>query len=410
MELVRYALGQVTATVAGSGASDSGSASMGSAASDEEATELAARGHVSASGSVASKTEVRFLSLNMFMRPPGVSTKGANDCKEERLDLFVSDHADNYDVICLQEIFGTWTSRRRRLRAQVQKHGLLYSTYSRMPRCFTTLPPKFSDGGLLILSRFPIVETRFHLFTAGADVDKFAAKGVLYARLDVHGRHMHVFTSHLQASYFYEADKGTSAARKQQVREMKEFVRDMTSGEGGEGPIVVAGDFNIDRFAAELDEYDVLLDTLQAVTREDPASGVKTCMVDSMAGRHESTIVPSEWHASTGTSIRSAFVRQHAEDYEDARVLASLEEGGVQSDDNGRQLVAVTTNEPRTVFCKRVEGDSFWIDTCLDYIFYEKGNGLDVVQQASVQPLPVGPKHSFVQMSDHHSVQITFRL
>ena len=85
---------------------------------------------------------------------------------------------------------------------------------------------KFLDGGLLILSKQPIIEqdsaenhspktirnpslnlSRLPLqdsivFTAGSQIDAWAAKGVIYAKIQVgsnEDRYIHVFNTHLQA-------------------------------------------------------------------------------------------------------------------------------------------------------------------------------------------------------------------
>lgn len=71
------------------------------------------------------------------------------------------------------------------------------------------------DGGLMIVSRLPIVETDFYCYPNGIHADALAAKGVLYAKIDASSRffennlecgpdnkkYIHVFCTHLQASY-----------------------------------------------------------------------------------------------------------------------------------------------------------------------------------------------------------------
>ncbi len=56
------------------------------------------------------------------------------------------------------------------------------------------------DGGLLIVSRFPIVETRFEKFNCKIPsllADGFVAKGLLYAKLDLGQKRMlHLFNTH----------------------------------------------------------------------------------------------------------------------------------------------------------------------------------------------------------------------
>ena len=60
------------------------------------------------------------------------------------------------------------------------------------------------DGGLLIVSRYPIVETRFEKFNCKIPsllADGFVAKGLLYAKLDLGQKRMlHLFNTHTQAT------------------------------------------------------------------------------------------------------------------------------------------------------------------------------------------------------------------
>ena len=53
---------------------------------------------------------IRLLTYNIFLRPPPIKTN-ENDWKDERLNLFIEELI-NFDVVCLQEMFGTWTNRR----------------------------------------------------------------------------------------------------------------------------------------------------------------------------------------------------------------------------------------------------------------------------------------------------------
>ena len=60
------------------------------------------------------------------------------------------------------------------------------------------------DGALLIISRYPIVDSDFHIFDYPACLaDAFAKKGLLYAKIDlssIGGSHLHMFNTHLQST------------------------------------------------------------------------------------------------------------------------------------------------------------------------------------------------------------------
>jgi hypothetical protein len=60
---------------------------------------------------------------------------------------------------------------------------------------------KLIDGGLLILSRFPITERAQFAYTQGSGSDGVCSKGVLYARIQLSTDPkdaIHTFTTHTQ--------------------------------------------------------------------------------------------------------------------------------------------------------------------------------------------------------------------
>jgi len=91
---------------------------------------------------------------------------------------------------------------------------------------------------------------RFVEFDDCASVDCWAGKGAGYVRTDLSGRPLHLFFSHMQASYGSHDDaarRKTIAARKSQRAQMASFM-DAVAGEGllrGENSLVV-GDLNVD--------------------------------------------------------------------------------------------------------------------------------------------------------------------
>lgn len=87
------------------------------------------------------------------MRPPFIKTN-SSDYKEDRLREFVK-RMDAFDIICFQEVFTMLNNRKERLIAYGMKAGFKYYAVCDQPTLFSGY---FTDGGLLILSRFPILE------------------------------------------------------------------------------------------------------------------------------------------------------------------------------------------------------------------------------------------------------------
>ena len=61
-----------------------------------------------------------------------------------------------------------------------KKCGFLYHAETEHPSLFSKF---YTDSGLLILSRFPIVEQDFYRYPCGVLSDSVTDKGVLYAKI-----------------------------------------------------------------------------------------------------------------------------------------------------------------------------------------------------------------------------------
>ncbi|KAJ1651656.1 hypothetical protein IWQ61_007831 [Dispira simplex] len=186
----------------------------------------------------------RMLTLNMFMRPPGIRSH-SSDYKDERLRYLIDELLPRYDIITLQEMFAFMSTRRRRLIRAAEKQGFHY---------WITSPPKSLwdlsiDGGLLILSRYPIVEMDSVQYPRGEYSDWLASKGALFAKIALNpASHMYLFTSHTQASYgrVTPLEAPSVQIRFDQFRILHEFISSKTSQRLPGEPVVLQGDLNVD--------------------------------------------------------------------------------------------------------------------------------------------------------------------
>jgi hypothetical protein len=200
--------------------------------------------------------DISILTLNLFLRPPGVRTN-ASDFKDLRASLFVDSVISSFDIICLQEVFETFSSRKNFIKTEAAKKGFIYTHQGPRPSPFRGT---FIDSGLLILSRFPILECDHVTYSIGIDVDKLSAKGAIYVKVNVYGRVVHVFTTHLQASYGttdYSQFAMYRLARRSQLREMKKFIDSKVKNNSELA--IIAGDFNMDgREAVKQPKFEVI--------------------------------------------------------------------------------------------------------------------------------------------------------
>lgn len=97
----------------------------------------------------------------------------------------------------------------------------------------------------MIISKYPIEATRELVFDKGVASDGFVTKGVLYAKVKVGISYVHVFNTHMQASYGYEFKENDPYAliRRKQIREVAAFIAKIALDD--HHPIIAMGDFNV---------------------------------------------------------------------------------------------------------------------------------------------------------------------
>ncbi len=78
----------------------------------------------------------------------GIKTN-ESDHKDDRLNYFIKHILPQFDILCLQEVFGTFSSRKEKLMKSALKAGFFVES-SPDPSFFSTY---LIDGGLVVLSR-----------------------------------------------------------------------------------------------------------------------------------------------------------------------------------------------------------------------------------------------------------------
>ena len=337
---------------------------------------------------------IRLLSYNTFLRPPPVGS--STDYKDARSKKMVEETIADFDIVCLQELFGSYTSRREKFIANAKRlHKFEYHSKCPIPSlicsCFTAGGFKVIDGGLVTLSKHNIVEEKFVAFTRGCESDKLAKKGVLYSKVLVGQESgtpafLNVFSTHTQASYTFTADDASSQVKKSQVDELCSFVSSVFDEKKLSGPVIITGDFNINTLVNEghdgvvQSEYQHLTSSLEKTFGELKAGAVTDVFFEAYGGEHVSTTCPYEWQKNGQTEVRSAMF--------------------LESED--------------------VPGDTeatFWASQRLDYCFLVNPSNESkssctssaVVRSCKVEPF-LTPAEPYRQLSDHNALVFEFDL
>ena len=88
-----------------------------------------------ASSTTSKGKGIRLLTYNFFLRPPPFCT-GGEDWKTERLEYFIKEYLDDYDVICFQECYNLIHDRIRILIEKAKEAGFAYHATAPAPSFF----------------------------------------------------------------------------------------------------------------------------------------------------------------------------------------------------------------------------------------------------------------------------------
>lgn len=189
---------------------------------------------------IFNRSYIKLLTYNLFLRPPLIKTN-QDDYKNERLALFC-DHLNDYDIICIQELFETLNQRKHDLIRHATQKGFFFFIESPMPEVFDSF---VVDAGILIFSRFPIKNWTFRPFPHGVYADGLSQKGFLYAQIEVKTNIIHLITTHLQADDTHY--NICNEIRLDQLKIINHFISNHLKKHYYKGDkIILAGDFNVD--------------------------------------------------------------------------------------------------------------------------------------------------------------------
>ena len=160
------------------------------------------------------KTSFNVLQYNVQLDPTIFINNGAAKRASIIPGVLKKVNKGNIDVIVLCEAFEDTITKK--LTNGLKKQGWKHKTEV-LPARFG----KFKNGGVMIASKWPIVETKFHVYESSKGADGLVAKGVVYSKIKKRGKIFHVFGTHLQAWDEPSAKK----IRTKQIRELQKFTK-----------------------------------------------------------------------------------------------------------------------------------------------------------------------------------------
>jgi len=343
-------------------------------------------------------SEINVLSFNIFVRPPLINNNG-DDYKDERIEEFFK-VAHKYDVICLQEMFNAYSSRRELFLEKAYQAGFCH--YAAAPKP-ATLSYHFIDAGLIVLSRYPIETSEFCALPPGHGVDYFVQKGILYAKIRIGDAALHVYNTHGQANYDPNPMKAF-LIRTEQLLTFQKFIQSTLAKNlyAEEDMALLMGDYNVDSRSKHRFQSRALSDT--------PGLRGLGCLTKMTTfGEYD--------------ALLSVLSNSHEDEIEDL-LFKDLGEHAITFGDS----VVINDNEVLPLETVLTTKKDWGTNQCLDYMFRfvpkslvqepftpdkirpRSGDKLRVVDgTARVEKFLVAGQ-VFDQLSDHYGVQVTISL
>ena len=231
-----------------------------------------------------------------------------HDWRAQHIPEFLS----GYDVVVLQEAF-----------SEPHRNTILSALSEEYPYNSGILgEDEFLsfNGGVIILSRWPILRTNQTVFEGCEGSDCMVKKGAVYVALQKHSRAFNIFGLHFQAQKEYRK------SRVAQFPQLKAFIdrQNIPSSE----PVFVAGDFNVDYFSGEADgEFANLLDTVKialpvGTIRPSYDQKTNTLVQDAVSERLDYVMHSQKHLLPTAARNEVLYFRKQGEDLSDHHAVA----------------------------------------------------------------------------------------
>lgn len=204
---------------------------------------------------------LRVVATNVMMLPPPLDSYD----NAQRAELIAkADYLDGADIVVLSEAFDNGPS-------EALKNGLA----ARFPYQTPVLGRSrdgwdatlglyrdlwIEDGGVTVLSRWPIKRKVQYVYDPGCGADFLSQKGFVYVQVAAPGKTVHLVGTHVQADDQFCAGQA-AGVRKAQFTAIDAFL-DQVNIPAGE-QVLVAGDLNVDKDSAEYTTMIGALDTVE---------------------------------------------------------------------------------------------------------------------------------------------------
>lgn len=224
---------------------------------------LAACGLGAATGAEAAyPNDLRLLSHNVYMLSTNLYP---NWGQNQRAGMIANaSYMKNQDVVILNEAFDNTASTTllqglsSQYPYQTPVLGRSTSGWNETLGAYSSATPE--DGGVAIVSRWPIVEKVQYVYADGCGADAMSNKGFVYAKINRNGEYYHVIGTHVQAEDSSCGSGEAKGIRIQQFQAIADFVRERNIP--ANEVVFIGGDMNVNRHNSY--EYQYMMSALNA--------------------------------------------------------------------------------------------------------------------------------------------------
>ncbi|MFC7303563.1 sphingomyelin phosphodiesterase [Streptomyces monticola] len=203
------------------------------------------------SGAAQQAQNLKVLTYNAFLFSKSLYPNWGQDHRAAEIPK--TSFFQGQDVVVLQEAFDNSSSDALKKQAagayphQTPVVGRSKDGWDATGGNFSATTPE--DGGVTLLSKWPIVRKEQYVFPDACGSDWYSNKGFVYAVLDVNGKKVHVVGTHTQSTDPGCGDGESVRTRSLQFKAIDAFLdaKNIPASE----QVLVAGDFNVDSHSAE---------------------------------------------------------------------------------------------------------------------------------------------------------------
>ncbi|KAF9926770.1 hypothetical protein BGZ67_007959 [Mortierella alpina] len=208
-----------------------------------------------------------------------------------------SDYIRNHDVVVFQECFDSDPCGMLRdgLRAQ-----------------------SVENGGVLILSKWPMIQMHQFIYKGACGADWFSNKGFAYVILDYQGTKIHVFGTHMQSDDSSCSSGQAARYRAEALDAWRSYINSRNVPEGE--LVIMAGDFNIKRDTTEFNSLLTRLDAAQPTaynghpwTWDTQANEIAHYNYPNDPSEYIDFVLTDKKHAAVKSSVQTAIKVQSSE-------------------------------------------------------------------------------------------------